>query len=394
MPCRFVQIPIELIDYVKAKKLSGLQYSLWLFLYSLDPFGDRFVPIPSPEQIAIELNVCARSIQRAAQRLADLDLFDFNVNTWCAKNTTSNKNNTRTKRSECGQNDPYVASPTKRSPLGQKAPIDSPNPATSKQSTAFQTYTNKLDLSYKSETTSKQINNQEPDLEIDFWLEDNVDSSTSLPNQDLKEGSNSACVELKLEANENQAPRPWLIEGKLDPKFVEWLAQKWSIKYGDNLYTARANVLRHFKKDEQNIIIAWSEYSAEYLDRYRNTQTRIATGLEIAESEQKRLIDNVGALTRPLPEELSLLAEQKTAPERILTQAQPKPRQEIKNEILTGEDNDRFAGNKPNIDWHQLPADEEKPENFEAYRQWQPEKIDKPATLRQIQEFLKSFGKK
>ena len=191
-----------------------------------------------------------------------------------------------------------------------------------------------------------------------------------------------------------QIPRPWLISGKLDPKFVEWLAQKWSAKYGDILHTARSNVLRHFKKDEQNIIIAWSEYSAEYLDRYRNTQTRIATGLEIAESEQKRLIDNVGALTRPLPEELSPVAEQKTAPELIFTQAQPKPRQEIKNEILTGEDNDRFVGNKPSIDWHKLPTDEEKPENFEAYRQWQPEKIDKPATLRQIQEFLKSFGKK
>ena len=60
MPASFIQIPIELINYVKAKKLSGLQYSLWLFLYSLDPFGDRFVPIPSPEAIASELNVCAR----------------------------------------------------------------------------------------------------------------------------------------------------------------------------------------------------------------------------------------------------------------------------------------------------------------------------------------------
>ena len=41
-----------------------------------------------------------------------------------------------------------------------------------------------------------------------------------------------------------------------------------------------------------------------------------------------------------------------------------------------------------------LPTDEEKPENFEAYRQWQPTEIDKPATRSQIQDFLKSFGKK
>ena len=102
------------------------------------------------------------------------------------------------------------------------------------------------------------------------------------------------------------------------------------------------------------------------------------------------MIDNVGALTRPLPEELSLLASDEvlsttepTSAPRLL----PSPRQEPKNETLTGE-------NKSSIDWDKLPADEEKPENFEAYRKWQPEKIDKPATLSQIQEFLKSFGKK
>ena len=184
MSCRFIQIPIELINYVKAKKLSGLQYSLWLFLYSLDPFGDRFVPIPSPEQIAIELNVCARSIQRAAQRLADLDLFDFNVNTWCAKNTTINKNSQRTKRSKCGQKDPFVETQTKRSSKGQKDPIDSPKTVHSKQSDGSQTITDKLDLSYKRETASKQVNDKEPDLEVDFWVEDNIDNSTSLPNQD------------------------------------------------------------------------------------------------------------------------------------------------------------------------------------------------------------------
>ena len=106
------------------------------------------------------------------------------------------------------------------------------------------------------------------------------------------------------------------------------------------------------------------------------------------------MIDNVGALTRPLPEELLPVAEQKTAPERILTQAQPKPRQETENETLTGEDSDRTTRNKPSIDWHKLPADEEKPENFGAYQEWLPEKIEKPATLSQIKEFLKSFGKK
>ena len=157
--------------------------------------------------------------------------------------------------------------------------------------------------------------------------------------------------------------------------------------------------MRHFKKDEQNIVIAWSEYSVEYIDRYRNTQTRIATGLEIEEDEQKRLINNVGALIRLLPEELSPVAEDRASSttEPTLTKQIPpevNDNKHISNVSLTIKPDARNVGNKPSIDWDELPADEEKPENFEAYRKWQPEKIDKPATLRQIQEFLKSFGKK
>ena len=75
----FVQIPFELINYVRSLKLSGTQYDLWLYLYSRDPYGDRFVEIPSPAEIAVELGVNSRTIQRAAQRLQDADLFDFAI---------------------------------------------------------------------------------------------------------------------------------------------------------------------------------------------------------------------------------------------------------------------------------------------------------------------------
>jgi DNA-binding MarR family transcriptional regulator len=53
----FVQIPFELINYVRSLKLSGTQYDLWLYLYSCDPYGDRFVEIPSPAEIAVELGL-------------------------------------------------------------------------------------------------------------------------------------------------------------------------------------------------------------------------------------------------------------------------------------------------------------------------------------------------
>lgn len=86
----FVQIPFELINYVRSLKLSGTQYDLWLYLYSRDPYGNRFVEIPSPAEIAVELGVNPRTIQRAAQRLQDADLFDFAIDKWKAKNTTNN----------------------------------------------------------------------------------------------------------------------------------------------------------------------------------------------------------------------------------------------------------------------------------------------------------------
>jgi hypothetical protein len=84
----FVQVPIDLIQYVRGLKLSGTQYDLWLYLWSKDPFGDRFIDIPSPEIIAAELGVNPRTIQRAAQRLQDADLFDFQVEAWKCRNTT------------------------------------------------------------------------------------------------------------------------------------------------------------------------------------------------------------------------------------------------------------------------------------------------------------------
>ena len=315
-----------------------------------------------------------------------------------------------------GQKDPnadkkifLIPAQTKSSLRRQKAPDESIESFHSKQSGSSQTLTDKLDLSYKRDLISKQINHQEPDLEVDFWVEDDIDSSTSLPNQDLKEESESAEVEIDTSIETDLvfyrsfdktgmsiAPRPWLIEEKLDRKFVDWLAQKWAVKYGDNLHTARSNVLRHFKKDEQNIIIAWSEYSAEYIDRYKNTQTRLASGLEISQSEQRHLIENQAALTKPIPSELSPVSELRdttqnsTLAKKLPPEAEVNESQEISNVSV----NDHTTRNKHSIDWDKLPEKEDLPENFAAYGQWQPAEIDKPADRSQVQDFLKSLCKK
>ncbi|MGI0488580.1 hypothetical protein ACN4EK_24485 [Pantanalinema rosaneae CENA516] len=82
----FVQIPVELITYVRSLNLTGTQYDLWLYLFSLDPYGDRFIAVPSPKEIAAILQVDYRTVERAAQRLADCHLFEFQIEQWKARN--------------------------------------------------------------------------------------------------------------------------------------------------------------------------------------------------------------------------------------------------------------------------------------------------------------------
>ncbi|WP_448603614.1 hypothetical protein [Thermoleptolyngbya sp.] len=86
---RFITIPVSLLARARSLKLSGSQYDLWLYLYSLDPYGSRWVEIPSPAEIAQVLEIDPRTVQRNAQRLTDLKLFEFEIKRWKARNTNA-----------------------------------------------------------------------------------------------------------------------------------------------------------------------------------------------------------------------------------------------------------------------------------------------------------------
>ena len=68
---------------------------------------------------------------------------------------------------------------------------------------------------------------------------------------------------------------PWLVDGKLDPNFVDWQARDWLKAYGGDLHKKRADVLRHFKKDAANLAIAWEQYRSEQHHRYSNAALRM-----------------------------------------------------------------------------------------------------------------------
>ena len=430
MPASFIQIPIALLKFVRESKLTSLQQNLWLYFYEKDPFGDRSVPIPSIAQISAEFGVCTRTIQTAIARLSDLGLMKFSFCYLSVQNTTTNKSSgsKKVRKKEVGKNfhkdDPNCTNEKKISQPGKNFPKDRPGCSSSKKEDRSQTVPDfKQTFSNESERQENKTNKPETDLTVDYWLEDEADCPTLVETENLKERSNCAEVEfiVKEETEEqsqatSNSSKPWLVQDKFDANFVEWLAKKWSSKYGDTLHTARSNVLRHFKKDEGNVAIAWSEYSAEYLDRFKNTQTRLANGLAIKEQEQKRLIENQAALSRPLPAKMSLVSAF-PQPESIkagetIKQLSPvvddsnwgikkqytskgntplNPTQ-LHSNLPDQKDKQTTNNNKTStIDWHQLP-EAEKPDNPGAYQNWQPEQIEKLADLSQIQNFLKSIS--
>jgi hypothetical protein len=73
-----IQLSIELIQNVRSHGLTGTEYALWLYLYELAPSGE-YTNIPAPHEVAALLNVNPRTVERAAQRLEDLNLFSFQV---------------------------------------------------------------------------------------------------------------------------------------------------------------------------------------------------------------------------------------------------------------------------------------------------------------------------
>ena len=100
---------------------------------------------------------------------------------------------------------------------------------------------------------------------------------------------------------------PWNINGQLDMNFRDAIAQSWMTAYGGDVHKKKADVLRHFKKDPDNLAIAWEQYQSEYLNRYESTQILMNNGVEIPQEYQRRLINNQRAITQSLPPEINLI---------------------------------------------------------------------------------------
>ncbi|NJO94573.1 MAG: hypothetical protein HC820_10065, partial [Hydrococcus sp. RM1_1_31] len=66
---------------------------------------------------------------------------------------------------------------------------------------------------------------------------------------------------------------PWLRDKKLEPSFIDWLANQWQKQYGGTIHQKRSDVLRHFKKDLANLAIAGNSTEA---NTYTATKTLLS----------------------------------------------------------------------------------------------------------------------
>ena len=181
----FAQIPLELIRHVRKLRLSGAEYDLWLYLWELDPFGDRWVEIPTPSEIARQLNVDRRTIQRASNTLQEFGLFEFEIKRWRVKNTTvSNKTksasgdkNARsrtilpTNGSKCPTSDQNVQNAANLPTNGSKSRDLPLKKASSKDSSALQTIQTYTDF-------IQTLSDSERESFLDFGLK----KAARLPN--------------------------------------------------------------------------------------------------------------------------------------------------------------------------------------------------------------------
>lgn len=136
-------------------------------------------------------------------------------------------------------------------------------------------------------------------------------------------------------ADEQGNPYPWVINGKLDRVFHQWLGQRWMEKFKcADIFQAKADVLSYMINNPERLEVKWLEYQEFMHAKFSNAQVRLQNGCDISEREKEELRRHSGALTRSLPDTspLSMIAPEKVElPPQL--QASPPPTQKQAKQI-------------------------------------------------------------
>ncbi len=130
---------------------------------------------------------------------------------------------------------------------------------------------------------------------------------------------------------------------------------------------------------------------------------RLKNGIAIDDREQEQLKENVAAVSKPLPTELSPVAKKEPSPvvggDGIIDNKKIGMIQEAALVIsveASGQQSNQINGSKDKesdrylVDFESIPEAEEKPDNPQAYKIWQPKEVEQ-ADPEKVKELMRSF---
>jgi DNA-binding Lrp family transcriptional regulator len=164
----FYQTPNHMAVKAIQAKLTSADWCVWSYLQMIDPFGDRFVDIPNPQEIAETVGLSEKSVKRSIHKLEELGFYDTQIIAMKGKNLAGKSIRAdkkldkvvpkKTKLSEtgqsCPQKDKVVPKKTKLSETGQSCPNQPPEPSPSKAFEVPHTIHTYSDLKNTTEDTN------------------------------------------------------------------------------------------------------------------------------------------------------------------------------------------------------------------------------------------------
>lgn len=288
----FLQLDDSVVEILMSDQLTKTDYRLFLYLFKLERWGDRFVELPSQSEIALCLGVCRETINQSQARLQNLGLFDFKITGWKVKNLVAPRSNDKLNKNHRV----LEKSNTELKELDTK--LEESNTDIYIDHARAQTITNLNKTFFQESEKEKEkticnleefpevISEQEPQhVQVE---EEHTTSVVSSPVTGFKEPFGYR-KQTPMQMQWGWLPEgPWKNQdGTLETEFVVAIAKKWVNKYGGDLHEKRGDVLRHFKNDAANLAIEWDWYQGASAQKFANLHERRALGLDTTREERE-----------------------------------------------------------------------------------------------------------
>jgi len=263
----FYQTPNHMAVKAIQAKLTSADWCVWSYLQMLDPFGDRFVDIPSPQEIAEIVGLSEKSVKRSIHKLEELGFYDTQIIAMKGKNLAGKAVRAdkkpdkvvqkKTKLSETGQScpekDKVVPKKTKLSQKKQSCPNQPPEPLPDKDSELLHTIQINSDLTNTTEEANCCVSEKFEEKETDSLPSEAIETNVLEKFRD-KLHYYQVYLEIYDQASQSVIPNPKIatirkiIQGMPPDKaeraiatFLAWLKNAKNVR---DKYAAFASSLR------------------------------------------------------------------------------------------------------------------------------------------------------